>query len=461
MKKMFIFFLLFFAILAVEGQAQSKKITGKVLDEAGAPINGATVAVKNSKVVALSNDKGNFSIDLPSGATTIVVTFVGMETSEVNVSKKTSVTVSLRSTASALADVVVIGYGTVKKSDLTGSAQRLNREEIMRDNPGNILQAMQGKLAGVNVTQNDGAPGAGLSIRIRGSNSFLGGTEPLYVIDGVPFNNSSSGTTPESLGGDEKQTLNALAFLNPNDIESIDVLKDASATAIYGSRGANGVVLITTRKGKIGKDKVELNVTMGLAEVSKKMRMLNPMEYANFQNLAFQNANKYDGTNYSLLFPNPSAYENDKNNWQDRIFRQALTQNYTLNVSGASDAGSHNFTFGYVDQEGVILTSGYKKINLSFNLNRNINKTFRIGTSNSISNSTTRGVKTGTDKSDAASAGVVRSALTYPATISILDEYDGLGDDFITNPYIYVNDVLNRVTATNIFSSNFLEATHT
>ena len=459
MKKMFIFFLLFFAILAVEGQAQSKKIIGKVLDEAGAPINGATVAVKNSKVVALSNDKGNFSIDLPSGATTIVVTFVGMETSEVNVSKKTSVTVSLRSTASALADVVVIGYGTVKKSDLTGSAQRLNREDIMRDNPGNILQAMQGKLAGVNVTQNDGAPGAGLSIRIRGSNSFLGGTEPLYVIDGVPFNNSSSGTTPESLGGDEKQTLNALAFLNPNDIESIDVLKDASATAIYGSRGANGVVLITTRKGKIGKDKVELNVTMGLAEVSKKMRMLNPMEYANFQNLAFQNANKYDGTNYSLLFPNPSAYENDKNNWQDRIFRQALTQNYTLNVSGASDAGSHNFTFGYVDQEGVIVTSGYKKINLSFNLNRNINKTFRIGTSNSISNSTTRGVKTGTDKSDAASAGVVRSALTYPATISILDEYDGLGDDFITNPYIYVNDVLNRVTATNIFSSNFLEAT--
>ena len=251
MKKLFIFFLLYFAILVVDGQAQSRKITGKVVDESGVPINGATIAVKNSKVVALSNDKGNFSIELPSEATTLVVTFIGMETSEVNVSKKSTVTVSLRSTTSALADLVVIGYGSVKKSDLTGSAQRLNREDIMRDNPLNILQAMQGKIAGVNVTQNDGAPGAGLSIRIRGSNSFLGGTEPLYVIDGVPFNNSSSGTTPESIGGDEKQTLNALAFLNPNDIESIDVLKDASATAIYGSRGANGVVLITTRKGKI------------------------------------------------------------------------------------------------------------------------------------------------------------------------------------------------------------------
>jgi len=248
MKKVFIFFLLFFAMLAIEAQAQTKKITGKVLDESGVPIIGATISVKNANVVALSNDKGNFSIDLPARSTTLVVTFIGMESTEVNVANKTSISVSLKSTASALDDVVVIGYGTVKKSDLTGSAQRLNREDIMRDNPGNILQAMQGKLAGVNVTQNDGAPGAGLSIRVRGSNSFLGGTEPLYVIDGVPFNNSSSGTTPESLGGDEKQTLNALAFLNPNDIESIDVLKDASATAIYGSRGANGVVLITTRK---------------------------------------------------------------------------------------------------------------------------------------------------------------------------------------------------------------------
>lgn len=450
-KNVLFFFLLLTALFSQQGQAQTKKITGKVFDETGAPINGATVAVKNSKVVTLSNDKGIFTLDLPSSATRIVVTFIGMETTELNVSNKTNVIVSLRSIASALADVVVIGYGTVKKSDLTGSAQRLNREDIMRDNPGNILQAMQGKLAGVNVTQNDGAPGAGLSIRVRGSNSFLGGTEPLYVIDGVPFNNSSSGTTPESLGGDEKQTLNALAFLNPNDIESIDVLKDASATAIYGSRGANGVVLITTRKGKVGKDKVELNITVGMAEVSKRIRMLSPLEYANFQNISYHNSNKYDGTNYSLLYPTLSLYESDNNNWQDKIFTKALTQQYSLNVSGASEAGSHNLTFGYVDQEGVIRTSGYKKMNISFNLNRNLGKIFKIGTSTSISNSTTKGVKTGTDKSDAASAGVVRSALTYPATISILDEYDGLGDDFITNPYIYVNDVLNRVTATNIF----------
>lgn len=448
-----------FGFLTNYSQSQTKKITGKVIDEAGKAIVGATISVKNSKSVVSSDEKGNFTIEVPASAATLVVSFVGMETTELYIGNKSTVTIALKSSSTALEDVVVIGYGSVKKSDVTGSAQRLNREDLLRDNPGNILQALQGKLAGVNVTQNDGAPGAGISIRIRGSNSFLGGTEPLYVIDGVPFNNSNSGSTPESLGGDEKQTLNALAFLNPDDIESIDVLKDASATAIYGSRGANGVVLITTRKGKVGKDKVEFNMAIGAAEVSKKIRMLNPIEYANFQNISFQNANKYDGTNYTLLFPDLSLYENNNNNWQDRIFTRGLTQQYSLNISGASDAGSHSLTFGYQDQEGIITTSGYRRLNIGFNLNRNLGKRFRIGTSTSISNSRTNGVKTGTDKSDAASAGVVRSALTYPATISILDEYDGLGDDFITNPYIYVNDVLNRVTGTNIFSSNFFEAT--
>jgi TonB-linked SusC/RagA family outer membrane protein len=459
MKKIFLFCLLLFGFLINYSQSQTKKITGKVIDEAGKAIVGATISIKNSKSVVSSDEKGNFTIEVPASAAILVVSFVGMETTELNIGNKSTVTIALKSSSTALEDVVVIGYGSVKKSDVTGSAQRLNREDLLRDNPGNILQALQGKLAGVNVTQNDGAPGAGISIRIRGSNSFLGGTEPLYVIDGVPFNNSNSGSTPESLGGDEKQTLNALAFLNPDDIESIDVLKDASATAIYGSRGANGVVLITTRKGKVGKDKVEFNMAIGAAEVSKKIRMLNPIEYANFQNISFQNANKYDGTNYTLLFPDLSLYENNNNNWQDRIFTRGLTQQYSLNISGASDAGSHSLTFGYQDQEGIITTSGYRRLNIGFNLNRNLGKRFRIGTSTSISNSRTNGVKTGTDKSDAASAGVVRSALTYPATISILDEYDGLGDDFITNPYIYVNDVLNRVTGTNIFSSNFFEAT--
>jgi TonB-linked SusC/RagA family outer membrane protein len=453
------FFLLLLCVLSSYlVTAQTKRITGTVTNEKGEPLVGAAIIAKGQKGTLLTNIKGEYTIDVAAGTLRLSASYVGMENAGKVIGNNTVLNFELVSLASTLSDVVVIGYGSLKKTEVTGAIQRLTREELVRDNPNNILQAMQGKLAGVNVTQNDGAPGAGLSIKIRGANSFLGGTEPLYVIDGVPFNNTSSGSTPESLGGDEKQTINALSFINPNDIESIDVLKDASATAIYGSRGANGVVLITTRKGKIGKDKVELNVNIGMSEVSKIIRVLNPYEYANFQNIAYQNSNKYDGTNYNLLYPDLSLYENERNNWQDQIFRKGYSQQYSLNISGASEAGNHNLTLSHTNQDGVIQNSNFKKIGLSFNLNRNVGKFFKVGTSTALSNSTMQGVKTGTDKSDAASAGVIRSALTFPSTMRTIEDYDGLGDDFITNPFIYVNSVLNKVSAINIFTSNYVEA---
>ena len=453
------FFLLLLCVLSSYlVTAQTKRITGTVTNEKGEPLVGAAISAKGLKGTLLTNIKGQYTIDVAAGTLRLSASYVGMENAEKVIGNNAVLNFELISLASTLSDVVVIGYGSLKKTEVTGAIQRLTREELVRDNPNNILQAMQGKLAGVNVTQNDGAPGAGLNIKIRGANSFLGGTEPLYVIDGVPFNNTSSGSTPESLGGDEKQTINALSFINPNDIESIDVLKDASATAIYGSRGANGVVLITTRKGKIGKDKVELNVNIGMSEVSKIIRVLNPYEYANFQNIAYQNSNKYDGTNYNLLYPDLSLYENERNNWQDQIFRKGYSQQYSLNISGASEAGNHNLTLSHTNQDGVIQNSNFKKIGLSFNLNRNVGKFFKVGTSTALSNSTMQGVKTGTDKSDAASAGVIRSALTFPSTMRTIEDYDGLGDDFITNPFIYVNSVLNKVSAINIFTSNYVEA---
>ena len=468
---------LFVCVLFVtEAFAQDKKLSGKVMDENGLPLAGVSVSIKGAKISTTTNENGSFLINAPSNAQTITFSYLGRVQQELTIGNKTNFNVNLQSASTTLSDVVIIGYGTVKKSDLTGSVARIDREDLTRDVPTNILQAMQGKVAGVNVTQNDGAPGAGLSIRVRGSNSFLGGTEPLYVIDGVPFNNSSSGATPMSLGEDEKQTLNAMSFLNPDDIESIDILKDASATAIYGSRGANGVVLITTRKGKSGKDKVEANFNAGVASVSKKIDVLNASEYAAYQNLAYLNSNKYTGTNYAIPFPGtnvpdpanpgntyyskgPQDYVGDTNNWQDRIFRNGLYQKYSLNISGGTDAGTHSVTFNYLDQEGTVLNSKYNRLGLGLNLNRNISKTFKVGTSTSIASTLTNGVKTGTDKSDAASAGVIRSALTFPSTISEPIAYDGVGDAFITNPYIYVNDILNTVKGLNIFSSNYLEAT--
>ncbi len=455
--------------------AQDKKLTGKLVNESGTPLPGASVSIKNSKISTITDENGNFSLMVPANAQTLVFSYLGMEPQQVTIGSNTNFNIRLKESATTLSNIVVVGYGTVKKSDLTGSVARLEREEFIRDAPTNILQAMQGKIAGVNVTQNDGAPGAGLSIRIRGSNSFLGGTEPLYVIDGVPFNNSSSGSTPMSIGDDEKQTLNAMSFINPDDIESIDILKDASATAIYGSRGANGVVLITTRKGKSGKDKIEANFTAGMAQVSKRLDVLNAAEYAAYQNLAYTNSNIYTGTAYTLPYrgqnvpdPNnpgqtyydkgPQDFIGDNNNWQDRIFRSGLYQNYSVNINGGTDAGTHSITFNYLDQEGTIQNSDYNRFGLGLNLGRNISKTFKIGTSTSLASTLTNGVKTGTDKSDAASAGVIRSALTFPSTISDPIAYDGVGDAFITNPYIYVNDVLNKVRGLNIFSSNYLEA---
>lgn len=445
--------------IGVNVVAQNRSVTGRITNEQGENLSGATVSVKNSTVSTQTDAGGHFSLSLPANAKTLVVSYVGMESMEVAIGNKTNFSLTLRSAATTLTDVVAIGYGTVRKTDATGAVQRIGREDLVRDAPTNVLQAMQGKLAGVNVTQNDGAPGAGLSIKVRGSNSFLGGTEPLYVIDGVPFNNGNSMGTPASIGGDEKQTINVMSFLNPADIESIDVLKDASATAIYGSRGANGVVLITTRKGRSGKDKVELNVNVGIAEVSKTIDVLTPKEYAAYQNLSYANSNKYDGTTYNLPYPDLSIFDGNNNNWQNAIFKTGLYQNYSVNISGGSEAGNHSLSFNYLNQDGVILNSDFRKIGLNFNINRNLGKIFRIGTSTSIANTITNGVKTGTDKSDAASAGVIRSAITYPSTIDSVEAYEGSGEGFfITNPVIYSRDVLNKVTGYTIFSSNFLEA---
>jgi len=468
----FIAFVLFSTVLP----AQTKSISGIIKDEKGAGLPGATVSVRDTKAAVTTDAEGKFTLTLPAGAKILVVSFIGMQRQEIAIRSKTSFEVVLKPLSTILNDVVVVGYGTVRKTDLTGSVQKIGREDLIKDAPTNALQAMQGKLAGVNVTQNDGAPGAALSIRIRGSNSFLGGTEPLYVIDGVPFNNSSTNSTPASIGFDEKQTLNALSFINPNDIESIDVLKDASATAIYGSRGANGVVLITTRKGRGGKDKVELNMNMGVSQVSKRLTMLNAQDFATYQNLSYTNANLYGGASYTKNdFPypgdslpgatgnyyklGPADYAGRGKDWQDEIFRRGLYQNYSVNISGGNDAGNHSLSFNYLKQDGAIINSNYRRFSLNLNLNRNVGKIFKIGTSTSVAHSLTNGVKTGTDKSDDANAGVIRSALTFPPTIDTVQAYDGQGQGFfITNPVIYARDVLNRVTGINIFSSNYVEA---
>src|SRR6185312_4172961 len=226
-------------ILTQGAIAQTRYLNGTVKDENGNALSAATVSVKNSKVSTVTGPDGNFKLTLPGNAKRIVVSFVGMQTEEFGIPASGLLNAVLKQSASSLSDVVVIAYGTVKKKDLTGSVEVIKGADLVKGSPTNIVSAMQGKIAGAVISQSDGAPGAGINITIRGSNSFLG-TQPLYVIDGIPY----------VMGNNE----------------AISILKDASATAIYGSRGANGVVIITTKQGKKGADKLELNANTSISK---------------------------------------------------------------------------------------------------------------------------------------------------------------------------------------------------
>ena len=229
----------------------------------------------------------------------------------------------------SLDEVVVIGYGTMRKKDLSGAVASIKSEDLMIGNPTSFSQALQGKLAGVQVNSNDGAPGSGMSITIRGANSFSTSSQPLYIVDGIPFD---AGSAPTSGANENNNTTsNPLSLINPNDIESIDVLKDASATAIYGSRGANGVVLITTKKGKSGAAKVEFSANFGLSKISKIVESLNAYEYANFVNEATINNALYDNTPYAYL-----PYRGDWNYRRDQ-------QNNIIPESGTYEPAPEDF----------------------------------------------------------------------------------------------------------------------
>ncbi|GAA0881878.1 hypothetical protein GCM10009120_04740 [Sphingobacterium siyangense subsp. cladoniae] len=262
--------------------AQKLQLSGQVINQhTNLPIAGATVRSGAGKT-ALTDEKGNYQLEASVGDN-LYISFLGMETRTIKVTNREFSKVYLNPKSDVLDEVVVVGYGKVKKRDLSGAVSQVKAADILAGNPApSINQALQGRMAGVTVNQNDGAPGAGVSITIRGTNSFSTNSQPLYIVDGIPFDMAS--TPASSANENNNQTANALASINPNDIESIEVLKDASATAIYGSRGANGVVLITTKRGENGNEKVELNANFGMATLGRKVKMLGPFDYASYIN---------------------------------------------------------------------------------------------------------------------------------------------------------------------------------
>jgi TonB-linked SusC/RagA family outer membrane protein len=458
--------------------AQTRTVSGTVADEKGNPLTSATVSVKNSKISTTTDDKGSFTLAVPVGAKTLLVSYVGMQTEELSLSGGGNYSVRMKPGANNLGDVVVVAYGTVKKKDLTGSVDVLKGADLLKGNPTNVVSGMQGKIAGAAITQSDGAPGAGLNITIRGSNSFLG-TQPLFVVDGIPYIVGNGDATPSSVAGGELASVNALSFINPNDVETITVLKDASATAIYGSRGANGVVIITTKKGRLGGDKVEVNASLGVARVLKEIKMLDAYGYASMQNEAYSNSNYFEPgpTPRGLPFPGemqpsstnpdsmvywkgPKDFIGHSNDWQKLIFQTGITNNYSLNMSGANESGSYLVSGNYIKQTGVIQNSRFEQFGIRANITRNVKKWLVFGSNTNFNKSTNQMVKTNNEDLSGG-VGVVKAALAFSPTAPL---YDSGTNNFtqatqVSNPYVYVHAVKNQVLVSQIFSSNYLEAT--
>ncbi len=345
-------------------------IKGKVTNESGEPLAGATVLVKGSNNGTKTDDGGNFTIDANPNST-LVISYVGFETVEIKAVGRTFIAVQLKPSFSIADQVVVVGYGSVKKTDLTGSVVSIKAEDL---NPGanvSVQQALQGRAAGVQIYQKSGEPGSAMSVKIRGISSITGGNDPLYVLDGMPVNN----LPPVAASGDQfpsnPNPRNPLNSLNPEDIESIEILKDASATAIYGSRGSNGVVLITTKRGSLGKLKVGYNAYYGFQKVSKKLNMLTGDQYKKVLNDIID-----DGGGV----PSARVVNNVVNvDWQDEIFRSANVQSHDLTFSGGKDNTKFYASMGFYDQEGVVINSGTRRYTARVNLENSVAKKYAFG----------------------------------------------------------------------------------
>ncbi len=407
-KQLSAIFCAFFLCAFFIAKAQkTKTISGTVKDDLGAPLSGVSIAVKGSKNGVISGDNGVFSISVPSNAT-LVFTHVGYKQQEISVSDKTSLTITLEAGVNELSQVVVIGYGTVKKSDLTGSVVSVKAEDLKAVPVTSFDQALQGRAAGVQVTQLSGKPGAETSIRIRGTTSINAGNEPLYVIDGMLINSDAGDM---SVGVTLGPRIGALSAINPNDIESIEILKDASATAIYGSRGANGVVIITTKRGRAGKGTVTFDTYYSQQEISHKVDVLNAAQFANFVNDAKINAGQ------------TPVYVNPKNlgvgtDWQDALLRTAPMANYQISFSGGDDKTKYAISGGYFDQDGIIINSNFKRYSFRANLDRELSKNLTVGNSITYARTSSNGVLT---NAGTIVPGVVTGALLFNPILPIYD----------------------------------------
>jgi len=438
-------------VIETPSEQDQKTITGIVTDAQGVGLPGVSVSVKGTTTGTVTNVDGNFTLTLPANAETLIFSFIGMRKQEVTIGTQTNFTIKLEEETIGLDEVIAIGYGTIKKSDLTGSVTSVKAEDLEGTGVQSIDQALVGRAAGVVVTQTSGMPGATASIRIRGTTSLQGGNEPLYVIDGFPiYSGSGFGNT----GGSEK--ISTMATINPNDIESIEILKDASATSIYGARAANGVVLITTKSGKSGKDQISFESYYGIQQVTKHIDVMNALEYAELVNEAYINDGGnafYDDAKMAEIRQNPEG-----TNWQDEVFTLAPTQNYQINFSGGDKKTRYAISGNVLDQDGIIKGGNFKRYSGRMNLERNLLDNVKVGSNMTIT-------RTLNDAVPASShSGAVNAALKFNPIMDVYeDEELGLYNllnapgKLIPNPVATANEMILENTATRFLGNTFAE----
>ena len=423
-------------------------VTGRILNSDGKPLEGASVVIKGSKKGVATLKDGTFSIEIPDAGGILVCSFVGFESTEIKVTKSESIQIKLKPAEIKLDDFVVIGYGTVKKSDLTGAVSQIKGDGATERPIASFEQLIQGRVSGVQIQQANGGPGAGLSFLIRGGNS-TSNNQPLIVLDGYPID---FGNGDLQTGGNNQAVAtppnNPLANLNPNEIENIEILKDASSTAIYGSRGANGVVLITTKRGKKGNDRFEFSYRTDVSNVIKKLKVLGTSDFLNYANEAAVNGGV--AKPYSDSIKNVLSQIN--NNWQDQIFKQGISKDYQLSVSGGEGKTNYSLIGNYTDYEGVIKNSFFKKGGIRLNIDRELSSKFKISANVNANRSNTRlganGISTGLSSSSA-----VSSALLSQPFLSAINSAGDIDPSFDANPLAMVNLLKDVYTNTIVFSN--------
>lgn len=433
MKKILITHILLFAVTLI-ATAQTV-LTGRILDAAnGEPLIGAQVLVKSKNVGVVTDLEGNFRLETKESLPlTLSVDYIGYRSQEIDVyDDSESIEIELTENVNTLGEVVIVGYGTQKRTQLTGSVTSVKADIFENSKQATIDGALSGQVAGLNVTASSGQPGADSHIRIRGGNSVNASNEPLYVVDGfIYFKDEATSST--GLGAIEG-SLNPLATINPSDIESIEVLKDVSATAIYGSRGANGVILITTKKGSLGQDKSTINYgySIGVSRISKKLDLFGADEWAKYQKDYFGNKGGYTDDQIALL--------GKGTDWQDVVLRDAVQQTHELSVNGGTQKNRYAFSVNYTDQDGIIVNSGFERYNFHANTEWELRKGLNFGVNVTYGRSKQSGLTTTEGQafnSSPYSAGITNSfvyALLMPPVVPV---YETDGSYYFNNQYEY------------------------